>query len=146
MPASKACRIMVVMGIVRRMARGACCATAWPQAEARSPVLARIRSARFMALARWVSRWLHGVGLEIRYQDGWSQDGFQGLIPLASRRSGVSGGETMKPCGWGTRSMFDRYDVIDEVDLARAVARRLNGKQPSCRWGGTGAKFFSGIA
>jgi integrase len=45
------------------------------------------------------------------------------------RRAGVSEGEIMKLCGWETRSMFDRYNVIDEADLARAVAQRFNGKQ-----------------
>jgi integrase len=45
------------------------------------------------------------------------------------RRAGVSEGEIMKLCGWETRSMFDRYNVIDEADLARAVALRFNGKQ-----------------
>ncbi len=25
--------------------------------------------------------------------------------------------------------MFDRYNIIDEQDLARAVAKRFNGKQ-----------------
>jgi integrase len=45
------------------------------------------------------------------------------------RRAGVSEGEIMKLCGWRTRSMFDRYNIIDEQDLARAVARRFNGKQ-----------------
>ena len=38
----------------------------------------------------------------------------------------------MKPRGWRTRSMVDRYNIIDEQDLARAVARRFaepNGKQ-----------------
>ena len=44
------------------------------------------------------------------------------------RRAGVSEGEIMKLCGWRTRSMFDRYNIIDEQDLARAVARRFNGK------------------
>ena len=34
----------------------------------------------------------------------------------------------MKLCGWETRSMFDRYKVIDEQDLASASARRFNGK------------------
>jgi hypothetical protein len=37
----------------------------------------------------------------------------------------VSEGEIMKLCGWPTRSMFDRYNVIDEADLAAAVAKRF---------------------
>ena len=46
------------------------------------------------------------------------------------RRAGVSEGEIMRLCGWETRSMFDRYNIIDEQDLARAVAKRFsNGKQ-----------------
>jgi len=44
------------------------------------------------------------------------------------RRAGVSEGEIMRLCGWRTRSMFDRYNIIDEEDLARAVAKRFNGK------------------
>lgn len=31
----------------------------------------------------------------------------------------------MKLCGWRTRAMFDRYNVIDEQDLAAAVAKRF---------------------
>lgn len=45
------------------------------------------------------------------------------------RRAGVSEGEIMKLCGWRTRTMFDRYNIIDEDDLAAAVAKRFNGKQ-----------------
>ena len=42
---------------------------------------------------------------------------------------GVSEGEIMKLCGWKTRAMFDRYNIIDEHDLARAVARRFNSTE-----------------
>jgi len=43
------------------------------------------------------------------------------------RRAGLSEGELMKLCGWKTRAMFDRYNIIDEADLASAVAK-INGK------------------
>ncbi len=49
----------------------------------------------------------------------------------AFRRAGVSEGEIMRLCGWKTRSMFDRYNIIDEQDLAAAVAKRFNGQVPS---------------
>ncbi len=39
------------------------------------------------------------------------------------RRAGVSEGEIMALCGWKTRAMFDRYNIIDEADLAAAVAK-----------------------
>jgi integrase len=45
------------------------------------------------------------------------------------RRAGISEGEIMKLCGWKTRDMFDRYNIIDSADLSRAVAQRFNGKQ-----------------
>lgn len=44
------------------------------------------------------------------------------------RRAGVSEGEIMQLCGWETRAMFDRYNIIDEADLAAAVAKRFNGQ------------------
>lgn len=49
------------------------------------------------------------------------------------RRAGVSEGEIMRLCGWKTRDMFDRYNIIDTADLSRAVARRFSdyGKQPA---------------
>jgi len=43
------------------------------------------------------------------------------------RRSGLSEGVIMKLCGWKTRSMFDRYNVIDEQDLTQAVTKHFNG-------------------
>jgi integrase len=39
------------------------------------------------------------------------------------RRRGLSEGVIMKLCGWKTGSMFDRYNVIDEQDLAESVER-----------------------
>ncbi len=45
------------------------------------------------------------------------------------RRAGVSEGESMQLCGWESRSMFDRYNIIDEQDLARAVAKRFGANE-----------------
>jgi integrase len=44
---------------------------------------------------------------------------------------GVSEEGIMKLCGWKTRDMFDRYNIIDEGDLARSVELAFNGKQPA---------------
>lgn len=44
------------------------------------------------------------------------------------RRLGVAEGTIMKIGGWKTRSVFDRYNIIDEADLEDA-ARRLDEKQ-----------------
>jgi integrase len=43
------------------------------------------------------------------------------------RRAGVSEGEIMKLCGWKTRDMFDRYNIVNQDDLKRTFAR-INGK------------------
>lgn len=55
------------------------------------------------------------------------------------RRAGVSEGEIMKLCGWKTRDMFDRYNIIDQADLTRAVARRFSSV-PSDNGEGTANK------
>jgi len=55
------------------------------------------------------------------------------------RRAGISEGEIMKLCGWHTRAMFDRYNIIDEQDLAAAVARRFASGQVAAKSGGAGA-------
>jgi len=44
----------------------------------------------------------------------------------AFRKAGVSEGEIMQLCGWETRAMFDRYNIIDEADRAAAVAKRFS--------------------
>jgi len=47
------------------------------------------------------------------------------------RRAGVSETEIMALCGWKTASMFRRYDIITEGDLAAAAAKRFNGQVTS---------------
>jgi hypothetical protein len=43
------------------------------------------------------------------------------------RKAGVSEGVVMRLCGWETRSMFDRYNIIDGAVLDAAVAKRFSG-------------------
>jgi len=43
------------------------------------------------------------------------------------RRAGVDEGTIMAVCGWETRDMFDRYNIIDAADRASAVGKRFNG-------------------
>jgi hypothetical protein len=38
--------------------------------------------------------------------------------------AGVDEATIMALCGWQTRAMFDRYAIINDVDLAAAVAKR----------------------
>jgi integrase len=57
------------------------------------------------------------------------------------RRAGVSEGVIMRLCGWETRSMFDRYNIIDENDLAQAVALRFGNQ--SGNQGGVGPRAAS---
>ncbi len=40
------------------------------------------------------------------------------------RTAGVDEGTIMALCGWRTRAMFDRYNIVSDVDLAAAVAKR----------------------
>ena len=47
------------------------------------------------------------------------------------RRAGVSEGEIMKLCGWRTRSMFDRYNIIDVADLGRCGGDAIRQRQTS---------------
>ena len=35
----------------------------------------------------------------------------------------------MKLCGWNTRAMFDRYNIIDRADLFRAVVPRISSAE-----------------
>ena len=62
-------------------------------------------------------RWARGLGHDLRRS-----------AARDFRRQGVSEGEIMKLCGWKTRATFDRYDIIDEADLAEAVAKRFKGQ------------------
>src|SRR5439155_27112364 len=101
-------------------------------------------AAELQALLR--EQWNARQGLYVFHRDGrrirdfrtaWDnacrRAGLAGRVPHDLRRSaardlrraGVSEGEIMKLCGWKTRAMFDRYNIIDEADLAAAVAKRF---------------------
>src|SRR5207253_11133557 len=43
------------------------------------------------------------------------------------RQAGVDEGTIMELCGWKTPAMFDRYNIVNDADLAAAVAKRFNG-------------------
>ena len=54
--------------------------------------------------------------------------GWVGLQRRSNSPAGVSEGEIMTLCGWKTRDMFDRYNIIDDEDQSRGVELRFNGK------------------
>lgn len=101
---------------------------------------------RDLLLARWGAR----NGLHVFHRKGASVGDFRKVWSTACkkaglvgrlvhdlrrsaardfRRAGVSEGEIMKLCGWKTRAMFDRYNIIDAADLRSAIAQRFNGKR-----------------
>ena len=50
------------------------------------------------------------------------------------RREGVAEGVIMRIGGWKTRNVFDRYNIVDQADLAEA-ARRLDAKRENQEFG-----------
>ena len=109
--------------------------------EARVFPFAEAPELKALLLERWAAR----AGLFVFHRNGkrvsdfrgaWQgackRAGLAGHIPHEFRRTfaremrqaGVSEGEIMKLAGWRTRSMFDRYNIIDDRDLAAAVAKR----------------------
>ena len=55
------------------------------------------------------------------------------------RTAGVDEGTIMALCGWKTRAMFDRYLIVNDADLAAAVAKRFNGTVAAHSEGSPGA-------
>jgi integrase len=113
--------------------------------EARVFPFGEAPSLKALLEARWAARdglWVfHRGGKRIRdFRHAWAsacaRAGCAGRLvhdlrrtaARDMRRAGISEGEIMRLCGWRTRSMFDRYNIIDEQDLARAVARRFSGQ------------------
>jgi integrase len=114
--------------------------------DARAFPFAEATELRELLLAQWKVR--HGVcvfqrhGKPIKdFRAAWeaacTRSGLEGMLVHDLRRTaareyrrlGVSEGEIMKLCGWKTRSMFDRYNIIDAADLSAAAAKRLGANE-----------------
>lgn len=95
--------------------------------------------------AQWAARdglfVFHRAGQRILdYRAAWAgackRAGLVGRIPHDLRRTaardfyraGVGVQDIMSLCGWETDSMFTRYNITNQTDLADAVAKRSNGK------------------
>jgi integrase len=113
--------------------------------DARAFPFAAATELRQLLLAQWKVR--HGVcvfhrgGRPIKdFRAAWeaacTRAGLDGMLvhdlrrtaAREYRRQGVSEGAIMKLCGWKTRSMFDRYNIIDAADLSEAAAKRFTVK------------------
>ncbi len=88
------------------------------------PFVFQRRGARIKSFRRVWTRACKKAGLEGRLVHDLRRTAARDF-----RRQGVSEGEIMKLCGWKTRAMFDRYNIIDEADLAEAVAKRFRGQE-----------------
>jgi hypothetical protein len=44
-------------------------------------------------------------------------------------RRHLSEAEIMRLCGWKTRTVFDRYNIVSPEDVRAGIARRFSGKQ-----------------